>query len=242
MLRRMDGWVASGFQGIDWDGAAALGRRGLMWFALAGTVFLLGRAQLPPPLAPFGMAFMAAALAAGKNGAALLAGCLAGAMEGGLADFNLRLPAGAAIVLGGGIAWDALSPALRRALSRGPWRRIGRAGSRDGTPPRACRPVRRIAGKALACSTLAGLGVLIPADGAGRGPLAPGGDGGGGLGGRRGGGALFPRGAGGAARQALADRRGAGGRVPALGLYARGPGGGFRPWRRCAWAARWPSC
>ena len=66
MLRRMDGWVASGFGRMDWDGAAALGRRALVWLALAGTAYLLCRAQLPPLLAPFGMAFLAAGLAAGK--------------------------------------------------------------------------------------------------------------------------------------------------------------------------------
>ena len=81
MLRRMDGWVASGFGRMDWDGAAALGRRALVWLALAGTAYLLCRAQLPPLLAPFGMALLAAGLAVGKNGLALLAGCLAGAME-----------------------------------------------------------------------------------------------------------------------------------------------------------------
>ncbi|MBQ8962712.1 MAG: hypothetical protein IJ089_02790, partial [Clostridia bacterium] len=90
MLRRMDGWVASGFRRMDWDGAGLLGRRALVWLALAGTAYLLCRAQLPPLLAPFGMAFLAAGLAAGKNGAALLAGCLAGAVKGSLAAFNLR--------------------------------------------------------------------------------------------------------------------------------------------------------
>ena len=78
MLRRMDGWVASGFQGMDWDGAAALGRRGLMWTALAGTVFLLGRVRIPPTLAPFAIAFLAAALMARHPAASApdLPGCL----------------------------------------------------------------------------------------------------------------------------------------------------------------------
>lgn len=161
MLRRMDGWVASGFRRMDWDGAGLLGRRALVWLALAGTAYLLCRAQLPPLLAPFGMAFLAAGLAAGKNGAALLAGCLAGAMEGSLADFNLRLPAGAAIVLGGGIAWDALSPALRRALGQGPWLRVGgRARGTDPLPRRQARSPNRRDG--IAGPILAGMGVLIP--------------------------------------------------------------------------------
>ena len=161
MLRRMDGWVASGFGRMDWDGAGLLGRRALVWLALAGTAYLLCRAQLPPLLAPFGMAFLAAGLAAGKNGAALLAGCLAGAVEGSLAAFNLRLPAGAAIALGGGIAWDALSPALRRALGQGPWLRLaGQARGTDPMPRRQARSPTRP--DATAGPVLAGLGVLIP--------------------------------------------------------------------------------
>lgn len=161
MLRRMDGWVASGFGRMDWDGAAALGRRALVWLALAGTAYLLCRAQLPPLLAPFGMAFLAAGLAVGKNGLALLAGCLAGAMEGSLAEFNLRLPAGAAIVLGCGIAWDALSPALRRALGQGPWLRLrGPARGTDPMPRRQARSPNGLDG--IAGPVLAGMGVLIP--------------------------------------------------------------------------------
>jgi len=161
MLRRMDGWAASGFRRMDWDGAATLGRRGLMWLALAGTVVLLCKAQLPPLLAPFGMAFLAAGLAAGRNGVALLAGCLAGAMGGSPAEFNLRLPAGAAIVLGGGIAWDALSSMLRRALGQGLRLRVGeRIRGTDPLPRRQARsPNRR---DATAGPVLAGLGVLIP--------------------------------------------------------------------------------
>ena len=161
MLRRMDGWVASGFRRMDWGEAAALGRRALVWLALAGTAYLLCRAQLPPLLAPFGMAFLAAGLAAGKDGAALLAGCVAGAMEGSLAKFNLRLPAGAAIVLGCGIAWDALSPALRRALGQGPWLRVrGLARGTDPMPRRQARSPNGTDG--VVSPVLAGLGVLIP--------------------------------------------------------------------------------
>lgn len=161
MLNRMDGWVASGFRGMDWDSAAALGRRALVWFALAGTVFLLCRAQMPPTLAPFGMAFLAAGLAAGKSGAALLAGCVAAAIGGSLAEFNLRLPAGAAIVMGGGMAWDTLSPALRRALGQGPWLRIGKGlAQRVGRLPR--RQARSPNCRDTTSSVLAGLGVLVP--------------------------------------------------------------------------------
>ena len=162
MLHRMDAWVASEFQRMDWDGAAALGRRALVWFGLAGTVFLLCKAQLPPTMAPFGMAFLAAALAARKSGAALLVGCVLAALGGSPAEFNLRLPAGAAIVLGGGIAWDALAPALRRALGQGLWLRI-RKRETDGAnrmPRRQARSPNPRDG--VACSALAGLGVLVP--------------------------------------------------------------------------------
>ena len=44
MLHRLDGWAAAGFRGMDWDGAAELGRKALVWFALAGTIFLLCKA------------------------------------------------------------------------------------------------------------------------------------------------------------------------------------------------------
>ena len=162
MLHRMDAWVASEFQRMDWDGAAALGRRALVWFGLAGTVFLLCKAQLPPTMAPFGMAFLAAALAARKSGAALLVGCVLAAMGGSPAEFNLRLPAGAAIVLGGGIAWDALAPALRRALGQGLWLRIRKreTGGANRMPRRQARSPNSRDG--AACSALAGLGVLVP--------------------------------------------------------------------------------
>jgi len=162
MLHRTDGWAISGFQGFDWDGAALLVRRAMVWLALAGGVFLLCRAQLPPTLAPFGMAFLAAGLAAGKSASALLAGCVAGAMGTALADFNLRIPVGAAIVLGVGIARDALMPTLRQALGRLSWLPVGR-----GTTQGAGRMPRRQARSpnqrdAATSSALAGLGELIP--------------------------------------------------------------------------------
>ena len=125
MLRRMDGLGIAGFGRMDWDGAAALGRRLLEWGALAGTMFLLCRATGASMPAPFAMAFLAAALTAGRNAAALLAGCAAGAVNGGLAGFNLRLPVGAAIVVGGGIAWDMLAPGLQSSLAEGWLKRLG---------------------------------------------------------------------------------------------------------------------
>ena len=93
---------------MDWDNAAALMRKALGWTALAGTAFLLCKAQVVPMLAPFAMAFLAAALLMGRNIAALLTGCVAGALGATLSDFNLRLPVGAAVVLIGGICRDLL--------------------------------------------------------------------------------------------------------------------------------------
>jgi len=162
MSHRMDGWVTSGFQRMDWDRAAELCRRALAWFLLAGTAFLLCRAQLPTLLAPLGMAFIAAALTAGKQVSALLAGCLAAALGGGLSDFNLRLPVGVAIVLGGGIAWDSLTPMLRRALEWGRWQALGRRLARLAGPTPTGQARAPTPGTQAACSALAGLGVLVP--------------------------------------------------------------------------------
>lgn len=168
MLRRIEGWGALALRRMDWDGAAALVRKGLCWTALAGAMFLLCRAQVTPGLAPFAMAFMAAALLAGRNAVALLAGCLAGAMNGSIRDFNLRLPVGAAIVLGGSIAWDLLEPALRQSARRGGIARLFGSGPTSDRAATQGRPAPRMqarspnAVQALACSTLAGLGTLIP--------------------------------------------------------------------------------
>ena len=162
MSHRMDGWVASGFQRMDWDRAVELCRRALGWFLLAGTAFLLCRAQLPALLAPLGMAFLAAALTVGKQVSALLAGCLAAALGAGLSDFNLRLPVGAAIVLGGGIAWDSLTPMLRRALTRGRWQALGRRLARLAGPTPTGQARAPTPGVQAACPVLAGLGVLVP--------------------------------------------------------------------------------
>ena len=75
MLHRMEGLGLWGFQGPDREEAVVLGRRALGWAALAGVMFLLCRVQASL-LAPFGMAFLAAALLAGRSAGALLAGCL----------------------------------------------------------------------------------------------------------------------------------------------------------------------
>ena len=169
MLRRMES--ALGRRWVDWDGAAALGRKALGWAALAGTTFLLCRAAVGRQV-PFAMAFIAAALLAGRNAAALLAGCLAGALNGSLQSFDLRLPIGAAIALGGSIAWDGVRPALQRAL-RGEGR-VGQALRTAGLrltgrriaafdSPAPNRLARSPNGTPTAlCAALAGASALVP--------------------------------------------------------------------------------
>lgn len=168
MLRRMETTGAIG-RGMDWD-AAALARRVLGWTALAGAMFLLCRARAGRS-APFAMAFLAAALTAGRSAGALIAGCLAGALRGSIRNFDLSLPIGAAIALGGSIAWDTARPALHRALARDD--RTGRAlrtvaglvtgrnaGAHEGSTPN--RLARSPNGSAAMCAALAGAGVLAP--------------------------------------------------------------------------------
>ena len=112
MLRRMETGAALG-RGVDWERAAARARRALGWAALMGVTFLLCHARAGRS-APFAMAFLAAALPLGRSAAALIAGCLAGAMRGTIRDFDLALPIGAAVALGGSIAWDYARPVLQR--------------------------------------------------------------------------------------------------------------------------------
>lgn len=163
---------AGGLRRADWGGAAALARRTAELAALAGAMLLLCRAQPAAGLAPFGMAFMAAALMAGGSAAALVAGCLLGAMRGGLADFQVALPVGAAVVLGGSLAGEALLPGWRRrlrdwrlqladALARrgdSPALRRVRSAIRPAPPRQARSPNRGLVG----CAALAGLGALAP--------------------------------------------------------------------------------
>ena len=163
MLNRLEGRSGAwGLHRMDWDGAAALGRKALCWFALAGATFLLCRVH-----AAFAMAFLAAALLAGRNTAALLAGCVAGGMHGSLQSFDLRLPIGAAIVLGGSIAWEMLRPGeapgpgeeTRSGFGALPGR-SGRRSSLRPAPSALARSPNR--SEAAVCSALAGLGALIP--------------------------------------------------------------------------------
>ena len=168
MLRRIEATGVSWLHRMDWEGAMALGRKALGWFALAGGMFLLCRAEVAPGLAPFAMAFMAAALMAGRSAAALLAGCLAGAVNGPLRDFNLRLPIGAAIVLGGAVAWDLLEPTLRRHAEA----RQALGSVESATPAGRLRAAMRRAprlqarspnaARTVAVAALAGSGVLAP--------------------------------------------------------------------------------
>lgn len=171
MLRRMDGWGAALLRRADWGGATALARRAAAFAGLAGAMFLLCRAQPAAGLAPFGMAFLAAALLAGWSTAALLAGCVLAAIHGGPRDFDLALPVGAAVALGGSLAADVLLPPLKRRVRR--WRaqiygalrryerwpllRRARAAIRPA-PRRQARSPNRL----VLCAALAGAATLAP--------------------------------------------------------------------------------
>ena len=165
MLRRIEGTGWTGL--LRWDaGGAALAGRLLKGLGMAAVMFLLCRATGEVTPAPFGMALLAAALLAGRNAAALLVGCMAAALRGGLRAFDLRLPVGAALVLGGSIAWELAAPALRdrwegpagAALRR--WAaRLRPEGARRPAPRQARSPNRSAA---VLYSTLAGFGTLIP--------------------------------------------------------------------------------
>ena len=165
MLRRLESAGALG-RVLDGEGAARLARRALGWAALAGAMFLLCRAGIgggAAGLAPFAMAFLSAALMTGRATGALLAGCLAGAVNGPIQTWNLRLPIGAALVLGGSIAWDFARPAVARWLAAEGGRRLpglftGRRTSRTLAPNRLARSPN----DGAVCSALAGAGVLLP--------------------------------------------------------------------------------
>ena len=166
MLDGMDGLSGRLAGSVDRERAVAMGRRVLEWGALAVAMFLVCQVR-PAQEAPFGMAFLAAAFLAGKNAVALLAGCLAGVINGGLGRLDLRLPIGAAVVLGGGVAAGHLLPAWDRARAEGRWRspvaclvRLRHRSAKRYAPQRQARsPNDR---KQAVCSALAGLGVLIP--------------------------------------------------------------------------------
>ncbi|MBR6219437.1 MAG: hypothetical protein IKQ80_02600, partial [Clostridia bacterium] len=182
MLHRAVGLSATRWFGLDLDGAALAGRL-LKGLGLAGAMYLLCKLSGQAAPAPFAMAFLSAALLAGHGAAALLAGCLAGSVSGGPALVDLRLPIGAAIVLGGSIAWDLWGPALGRNLAaarRGlPGDALRRARARlrpraamDPAPRMQARSPNR--GATALCSALAGFGVLIPGLVARRSALWPG--------------------------------------------------------------------
>ena len=120
---------------------------GLRFLSTAALAWALSRASvvaLAPmaQLAPFAIALFAAGLLAGLNPAALLAGCLAGALNGGLDTFNLSLPIGCAVILGASLLREALLPRLSRLR-----------------PPEE-QP--RSPNENAVAAALAGLGVLVP--------------------------------------------------------------------------------
>ena len=157
MLRRIEGLGTMRLRRAEWEDVLALGRRSLVWLASAGAMFLLCRAQTPGGLAPFAMAFLAAALPAGRNAAALLVGCVCGAINGAHQGFDLRLPVGAAIVLGACILREQLAPRLESGLL------VLRR--RAGTEPRrsgATASGMKARSPNVAASMMAGMGVLLP--------------------------------------------------------------------------------
>ena len=118
--------------------------------ALLGVMmFILCRAQPVPALSPFAMAFFAAAMMAGESAAALLLGGMLGAINGTIEDFNLSIPIGATMILGGSLLWDLV---IRRM--GGP-----RAGRLAAPKIQARSPNRA---DLIACAALSGSGVLAP--------------------------------------------------------------------------------
>ena len=134
---------------------AALGAL-LQFLLLAALAFALSRAtvvRLSPmaALAPFAMALFAAGIEAGKNAAALLTGCMLGSVNATLDTFNLSIPVGCAVILGGSLAWSLAEPGLgrlRAALRR--------------APEIQARSPNRARTDAVTCAALAGLGALAP--------------------------------------------------------------------------------
>ena len=118
--------------------------------ALSMLLFALSRAQGFGGLAPFAVACFAAGLALRRSTGAMLLGCVLGAVKGGIETFNLTLPAGCAIALGGSLAWSAAAPTIGR------WRAARRRAPRN----QARSPNR--ASDATQAAALAGTGVLIP--------------------------------------------------------------------------------
>ena len=131
---------------IAWRWPEPEALRGMMVFlarflATAAGAWCLSRAtlaELQPTarLAPFAMALFAAGLAEGLNAAALLAGCMLGAIYGRIDVYNLSLPIGCGVILAGSLLWDLVSPWLARQ--------------------------RRKPDAGVVAATLAGLGVLAP--------------------------------------------------------------------------------
>lgn len=105
---------------LQWDrGSEAmqrlrtLGRTVLRPTLMTAAMFLMMRFELPMQLAPLAAALMAAGLAAGENAAALVAGCLLGALRLPLTDSALTSAICCAAVLAGELICT-LIPALKR--------------------------------------------------------------------------------------------------------------------------------
>lgn len=75
---------------------------------MGGVLFLLARAQVPPGLSPFALAFFAAGVVSGQSAGAMLLGCAAGVIRLRVAEIELMLPIGCAAMLAGVLLLDRL--------------------------------------------------------------------------------------------------------------------------------------
>lgn len=156
MLRAFGLDVAMG----DREQAVEWGKRALGWLALALVMALLCRAAAGTT--GFGMAFFAAAMLTGRSLAPLLAGCAAGLVWSGARQVDLALPAGAAVILAGGILWTAFDALPgRRGRPGGPNGTRRGAARRRRTRRQARSPTPSLRGAVLAGAATLGPGLLI---------------------------------------------------------------------------------
>ena len=131
-------------------------RRALGALALAAVMAMLCRAG--GGTTGFGMAFLSAAMMAGKGLAPLLIGCAAGMPGRGAGVIDLTLPAGAVVVLAGNLAWTAAGLfAEQRSERRNGATTRRRGAHRAGPKVQARSPTPFPRGSALA-----GAATLVP--------------------------------------------------------------------------------
>lgn len=134
---------------MDWNMARGLMGRLARPMLACGVMFVLCGAQPALALAPFALAFFAAALVAGENAAALLLGGMAGAFNGSIENFNLSIPIGAAIILAGSLLWDLFARHTHKRAAE----HLARSPNQSA-----------LAGQAglITCAVLSGAGVFGP--------------------------------------------------------------------------------